>query len=463
MKRVALHNLGCKVNSYEMDVMRQFLQESEYEIVDFDQKADVYIINTCTVTNIADRKSRQMIHQAKKRNPDAVVVAVGCYVQTAEGSAKDDPCIDLAIGNNRKKDLVKILEAYLKERDGSGNPSKPPQRIHVIDISCETDYEEMQLTRTGEHTRAYIKIQDGCNQFCSYCAIPRARGRVRSRKPEHVLTEVRNLAQSGYKEVVITGIHLSSYGLDFHGESYNSIYQADETSGGSLRTNADELISLLGQIQQIDGITRIRLGSLEPRIITETFATELAALDKICPHFHLSLQSGSDTVLQRMNRKYRTADFMKSVEILRKYFDRPAITTDVITGFPGETEEEFAQTAEFLRKVQFFEMHIFPYSRRRGTAAASMAGQLTEQQKKDRSAILLQMEKEFSLAYRRMYAAAEMEVLFEQAVTLDGETYQVGHTRNYIKAAKKTEKSLCGQEILCRMNGLLDSETLLVC
>lgn len=462
MKRVALHNLGCKVNSYEMDVMRQFLQESGYEIVDFNQKADIYIINTCTVTNIADRKSRQMIHQAKKRNPGAVVVAVGCYVQTAEDSAKEDPCIDLAIGNNRKKDLVKILEAYLEERDGSGDPSKPLRRSCVIDISRETDYEEMQLTRTGEHTRAYIKIQDGCNQFCSYCAIPLARGRVRSRKPEHVLTEIRNLAQSGYKEVVITGIHLSSYGLDFHGESYNSIYQADATAGQSLRANADELISLLGQIQQIDGITRIRLGSLEPRIITETFAAELAALDKLCPHFHLSLQSGCDTVLQRMNRKYRTADFMKSVEILRKSFDRPAITTDVITGFPGETEEEFAQTADFLRKVQFFEMHIFPYSRRRGTAAASMAGQLTEQQKKDRSAILLQMEKELSLAYRRMYAAAEMEVLFEQAVTLDGETYQVGHTRNYIKAAKKTEKSLCGQEILCRMNGLLDHETLLV-
>ena len=453
MKRVALHNLGCKVNSYEMDVMQQFLQDSGYEIVDFSQTADIYIINTCTVTNIADRKSRQMLHRAKKQNPDAIVVAVGCYVQTASEKKEADPCIDLAIGNNRKKDLVKIIGEFLEKRAKSDAPPQTPDYTSVIDISRETDYEEMRLERTGEHTRAYIKVQDGCNQFCSYCVIPFARGRVRSRKAENVLTEIQGLAEAGYKEVVITGIHLSSYGLDFQGESYNQKY---ETKG-----EAEALLKLLQKIQRTAGITRIRLGSLEPRIITEEFAKELAALDKICPHFHLSLQSGCDSVLQRMNRQYKTADFLESVNVLREVFDHPAITTDVITGFPGETEEEFAQTVAFLKQVNFFEMHVFPYSRREGTAAASMPGQLTEKQKKERSAVLLEMDAKASFAYRTNYVGAEMEVLFEQAVTLHDTVYQTGYTRNYIKVAKRGEENLSGQEIMCRITGFLNQETLL--
>lgn len=497
MKSVALHNLGCKVNSYEMDVMQQFLQENGYEIVNFNQKADIYIINTCTVTNIADRKSRQMLHRAKKQNPNAIVVAVGCYVQTGEEEVMLDPCIDLAVGNNRKKDLVQIVEAYIQKReqilsnegmaDSPANEntpafSKTPSQLKtlhhtsVIDINQETEYEEMKLAHTAEHTRAYIKIQDGCNQFCSYCIIPYARGRVRSRKPENVLAEIEGLAKSGYKEVVITGIHLSSYGLDFYGENYNQVYKPNQNQTVKQKTNgfqtthiqttdfstgADELIKLLQKIQKIDGITRIRLGSLEPRIITQEFADALSSLDKICPHFHLSLQSGCDSVLARMNRQYRTSDFMKSVEILRTAFDRPAITTDVITGFPGETEEEFAATVSFLKQVNFFEMHVFPYSKREGTVAATMPGQLTEKQKKDRSNVLLKMDEEASHAYRRQFVGCEPEVLFEQAVTIDGEVYQAGHTRNYIKVVTKTETPLSGLEVMCKITDFADSETLL--
>lgn len=462
MKSVALHNLGCKVNSYEMDVMQQFLQNSGYEIVDFSQKADIYIINTCTVTNIADRKSRQMIHRAKRMNPDAIVVAVGCYVQTGGEKVETDPCIDLAIGNNRKKDLVQIVEEFLRKRETADSAIKTLHHTSVIDINQETAYEEMQLIRTAEHTRAYIKIQDGCNQFCSYCVIPFARGRVRSRKPENVLNEIQGLAKAGYKEVVITGIHLSSYGLDFHGETYNQVYRTDQrTPDDAFRTGADELLRLLQKVQQIDGITRIRLGSLEPRIITEEFARGLKSLSKLCPHFHLSLQSGCDSVLARMNRQYTTADFMKSVEILRNAFETPAITTDVITGFPGETEAEFAATVDFLKQVQFFEMHVFPYSKREGTVAAGMPGQLTEKEKKDRSSVLLQMDAEASLAYRNLFVGSQLEVLFEQAVSIDGETYQAGHSRNYIRVVKKTEESLAGQELVCSITGFVDSETLL--
>ena len=444
MKSVALHNLGCKVNSYELDVMQQFLQKEGYEIVDFYQKADIYIINTCTVTNIADRKSRQMIHRAKKQNPDAIVVAVGCYVQTAAQQIENDPYIDLAIGNNRKKEIVAIVEEFLKEREAAG---KTLGGRTIPDIAQEKEYEEMQLTHTAEHTRAYIKIQDGCNQFCSYCVIPYARGRVRSRRPEHVLEEIAALVKAGYKEVVLTGIHLSSYGLDFRGETYN-------TNGAG-----DDLLELIEQIQEVDGITRIRLGSLEPRIVTEEFARRLSAMSKICPHFHLSLQSGSDAVLKRMNRRYTCEEFARGVDILRKYFDNPAITTDVITGFPGETKEEFAQTEAFLEKIKFFEMHVFPYSRREGTAAASMPGQLTEKEKKERSGVLLEMDKQHSHAYRKQHLGKQMEVLFEQKQEIGGEIYQVGHTRNYIKVAVKEKKDLTNQEVVCSLSQMLDGET----
>lgn len=427
MKSVALHNLGCKVNSYEMDVMQQMLQEKGYKIVPFDEFADIYIINTCTVTNIADRKSRQMLHRAKKQNPNGIVVATGCYVQTGEEAVCLDEAIDLAIGNNRKKDLVSILEQFLKEREQTLAVQKKTQEMEstarrktlnnttIIDINHTNEYERMFLTETAEHTRAYIKIQDGCNQFCTYCIIPYARGRVRSRSEEDVLKEIKDMAKRGYKEVVLTGIHLSSYGVDFQKEPL--------------------LLPLVKKIHEVEGIERIRLGSLEPRIVTEEFARELAALKKICPHFHLSLQSGCDATLKRMNRRYDTKEFEEKVQILRKAFKNPAITTDVITGFPGETEEEFSETKAFLEKIRFFEMHIFPYSKRQGTKAAVMEHQIPEAIKKERSRVLLEMEKCQSEAYRKEYVGQELSVLFEEQKEIEGKAYMIGHTKEYVKVA----------------------------
>ena len=417
MKSVALHNLGCKVNAYEMDVMQQMLQEKGYQIVPFDKKADIYIVNTCTVTNIADRKSRQMLHRAKKLNPDAVVVAVGCYVQNGTEAVETYASIDLAIGNNRKKDLVQILEDYLENRK---------QEDTVIDIASTDEYEEMQLKETAEHTRAYIKIQDGCNQFCTYCAIPLARGRVRSRKPEHVIEEVRGLAKAGYHEIVLTGIHLSSYGLDFLG-----IRSADYRDA----CEKGYLLELIEALADIPGIERIRLGSLEPRIITKEFVTRLSACQKLCPHFHLSLQSGCDATLKRMNRHYDTAQFEEGVRLLREAFDRVAVTTDVIVGFPGETEEEFAQTVEFLDRIGFYEMHVFKYSKRAGTPAAAMKQQVPDQVKAKRSDILLQMDEAKSRAYRENYLGEEVEILLEEKKEIGGICYTVGHTKDYVLAA----------------------------
>lgn len=456
MKSVALHNLGCKVNSYEMEVMQQKLQERGYKIVSFDSEADIYIINTCTVTNIADRKSRQMLHRAKHQNPDAVVVAVGCYVQTDEKQVEKDPCIDLAIGNNRKKDVVEILEAFLKEREVHTGDFYGSE---VIDINHTDEYEEMKLEQTDGHTRAYIKIQDGCNQFCSYCIIPFARGRVRSRREEDVLEEVRGLAQKGYKEVVITGIHLSSYGMDFihrekeveqegaetpeHAGQNRNVAEAqkaaDYLSGGKdLRQIAFErayLLSLIEKVAMTEGIERIRLGSLEPRIITEAFAKRLAAIPKICPHFHLSLQSGCDETLKRMNRHYTAGEYYERVKILRQAFDDPAITTDVIVGFPQESEEEFEATKAFLEKVHFFEMHIFKYSRRKGTVADRLPGQLTDAVKSRRSAQLLALEAEQSRLYRAGYIGKEEEILVEEKKEINGASYWIGHTKTYVKGA----------------------------
>ena len=436
MKSVALHNLGCKVNGYEMDVMQQMLQEKGYKIVPFDEAADIYIVNTCTVTNIADRKSRQMLHRAKKQNPNAVVVAVGCYVQTGTENVEKDEAVDLAIGNNRKKDLVEILEAYLKERKESGTVT-----VDKIDIA-RVPYEEMTLRRTAEHTRAYIKIQDGCNQFCSYCIIPYARGRVRSRREEDILEEVKGMAQAGYREIVLTGIHIGSYGVD-RGES--------------------ELLPLLEKLSDAEGIERIRLGSLEPGIVTEDFARRISALSKVCPHFHLSLQSGSDTVLRRMNRRYDTAAYYGAVELLRKYYADPAVTTDVIVGFPGETQEEFRQTEEFLRRVGFYEMHIFKYSRRKGTRAAEMEGQLTEAQKAARSECLIALEREMSRAYREAFVGKIQEVLFEETMEKDGILYWVGHTPNYIKVAKAAAKqeNLRNRIVMCRLGDFLEEDIML--
>lgn len=406
-RTAALHNLGCKVNAYETEAMQQMLEEAGYEIVDFSQPADVYVINTCSVTNMADRKSRQMIHRARKQNPDAAVVAAGCYVQTAGEEIKQDLSIDLLIGNNKKTELLPMLEQFFAEHTHT---------VDVIDINDGvSDYEEMHLTRTGEHTRAFLKVQDGCNQFCSYCIIPYARGRVRSRDPQSVYEETRTLAENGYHEIVLTGIHLSSYGV---GESFG-------------------LLELIRMVHEIPGIGRIRLGSLEPRIITEEFVARLRALPKVCPHFHLSLQSGCDATLQRMNRKYTTAEYAHSCELLRRAYGHPAITTDVIVGFPGETEEEFAQTEQFLQQIRFYEMHVFQYSKRHGTRAERMPDQVSEPIKKERSARLLALEAAQSKEYRDYYIGKQQTVLFEEAVEIDGARYMVGFTPEYVRVAKK--------------------------
>lgn len=436
MKSVALHNLGCKVNGYEMDVMQQMLQEKGYNIVPFDEAADIYIVNTCTVTNIADRKSRQMLHRAKKNNPHAIVVAVGCYVQTGADAVKKDDAIDLAIGNNCKKDIVSVLEEYLRQQESEAV-------THIIDINHTDEYEEMKLTKTAEHTRAYIKIQDGCNQFCSYCIIPYARGRVRSRSEEDILSEVQGIVEAGYQEVVLTGIHISSYGID---------------------RGASELLQLLSKLHDIDGLRRIRLGSLEPRIITEEFVEKLSGMYKICPHFHLSLQSGCDAVLARMNRRYTTGEYFRTTQILRKYYSDPAITTDVIVGFPGESEEEFRVTQEFVSKVQFYEMHIFKYSRRQGTVAANMENQLTEAQKARRSALLMEAEKQMSRDYRKKFIGRGAEVLFEEKKEIDGEIYWVGHTPQYVKAAKSSDgtEDLCNRIVRGTIAGFLDEDIMLL-
>ncbi len=425
MKNAALHSLGCKVNSYETEVMQQKLEENGYRIVPFDSKADVYIVNTCTVTNIADRKSRQMLHRAKQLNPRAVVVAVGCYVQTGREDLEKDGSVDLCIGNNRKGEIADILERYFRQHP-DGSPDKTLGDTTVPDIGRVTEYEALRLKRTAEHTRVYIKIQDGCNQFCSYCAIPYARGRVRSRREEDILAEVKALTESGYKEIVLTGIHISSYGIDFDRKAYNG---------------ESRLIGLVEKIHEVPGLERIRLSSLEPRVVTESAAGRLAALTKLCPHFHLSLQSGCDATLKRMNRHYTAGEYYAGVEYLRSAFDRPAITTDVIVGFPGETEEEFEQTREFLEKVCFYEMHVFKFSGRRGTAAAGMPGQVPEQTKRRRSDELLAMEKRQSRKFRQAYIDREAEVLLEDTAETGGELWRIGHTKDYVRVAVKAAEA----------------------
>ncbi len=432
MKKAALHNLGCKVNAYETEAMQHLLEEAGYEIVPFTQKADVYVINTCSVTNMADRKSRQMLHKAKKNNPDSIVVAAGCYVQTSEKEVLNDLSVDIVIGNDRKHDLVRLLEEYSLD---SVNDT-------VDDINDgKHDFEELFIDQTKEHTRAFIKVQDGCNQFCSYCIIPYARGRVRSRRFENVIAEVERLAANGFKEVVLTGIHLSSYGVDF-----------EEATG---------LLELIQAVNAVKGIERIRLGSLEPKIVTEHFASELSKLDKICPHFHLSLQSGCDATLKRMNRKYTTKEYEKGCELLRKYFVHPAITTDVIVGFPGETEEEFEQTKAYLEHIHFYEMHIFKYSKRKGTRAAVMPEQIDEQIKAARSEKLIALGHDMSKEFRKFYIGKNEEVLFEEKAVIGDKEYFVGYTKEYVKVAKKTDENLENQIVSGRISGMLTDEILL--
>lgn len=381
---------------------------------------------------MADRKSRQMLHKAKKNNPDSIVVAAGCYVQTSEKEVLNDLSVDIVIGNDRKHDLVRLLEEYSLD---SVNDT-------VDDINDgKHDFEELFIDQTKEHTRAFIKVQDGCNQFCSYCIIPYARGRVRSRRFENVIAEVERLAANGFKEVVLTGIHLSSYGVDF-----------EEATG---------LLELIQAVNAVKGIERIRLGSLEPKIVTEHFASELSKLDKICPHFHLSLQSGCDATLKRMNRKYTTKEYERGCELLRKYFVHPAITTDVIVGFPGETEEEFEQTKAYLEHIHFYEMHIFKYSKRKGTRAAVMPDQIDEQIKAARSEKLIALGHDMSKEFRKFYIGKNEEALFEEKAVIGDKEYFVGYTKEYVKVAKKTDENLENQIVSGRISGMLTDEILL--
>lgn len=429
--KVALHNLGCKVNAYEIEAMQQLLEEAGYEIVPFEPGADIYVINTCTVTNIADRKSRQMLHKAKKMNPEAIVVATGCYVQTGGEKLEKDEAIDLVLGNNQKINIVEALAEYAENKPGHGS--------HVIKINQTKEYEELSIDRTAEHVRAYIKVQDGCNQFCTYCIIPYARGRVRSRNIESVLKEVRALAEKGYKEVVLTGIHLSSYGVDFPEEK------------------KETLLSLIRAVHEIEGIRRIRLGSLEPGIVTREFAEGIAALPKVCPHFHLSLQSGCDETLERMNRRYRSGEYRERCELLREVYGNPALTTDVIVGFPQESEEEFRKTYDFVDSIRFYETHIFKYSRRQGTKAAAMDGQLTEAEKSFRSEKMIELHHRHAGDYEKSMLGKNLEVLIEEEYTKDGRTWYLGHSREYIKTAvPKSEAYGVNDIVIVKAEGFLE-------
>ena len=429
--KVALHNLGCKVNAYEIEAMQQLLEEAGYEIVPFEPGADIYVINTCTVTNIADRKSRQMLHKAKKMNPEAIVVATGCYVQTGGEKLEKDEAIDLVLGNNQKINIVEALAEYAENKPGHGS--------HVIKINQTKEYEELSIDHTAEHVRAYIKVQDGCNQFCTYCIIPYARGHVRSRNIESVLKEVRALAEKGYKEVVLTGIHLSSYGVDFPEEK------------------KETLLSLIRAVHEIEGIRRIRLGSLEPGIVTREFAEGIAALPKVCPHFHLSLQSGCDETLERMNRRYRSGEYRERCELLREVYGNPALTTDVIVGFPQESEEEFRKSYDFVDSIRFYETHIFKYSRRQGTKAAAMDGQLTEAEKSFRSEKMIELHHRHAGDYEKSMLGKNLEVLIEEEYTKDGRTWYLGHSREYIKTAvPKSEAYGVNDIVIVKAEGFLE-------
>ncbi len=435
MKTVAFHNLGCKVNSYETDIMQQKFVENGYEVVAFGQKADVYVINTCTVTNMADRKSRQMLHKAKAMNPDAIVIATGCYVQTDTENVELDSSVDIAIGNNRKSEVIALLNDYL---------GKNRKISDVIDINHTSEYESMMLSETADRTRAYIKIQDGCNQFCSYCLIPYARGRVRSRDMEEILKEIETLAKNGYKEFVLTGIHVSSYGI---------------TNPADLSGN--RVAELIEQIAKIPEVKRIRLSSLEPRIVTKEFVTRISAIKKLCPHFHLSLQSGCDDTLKRMNRHYTADRYFEGVRLLREYFDDPAITTDVIVGFPGETEEEFEKSFSFAKQIGFYEMHIFKYSKRKGTVAEKLPNQVKDCDKDSRSEKMIALADGLSVEYRSRHIGKTAEVLFEERRVIDKKEYRIGHTPEYIKVAKETKDNLDNEIVTVTLKGFLSDELML--
>lgn len=418
-KTVAPLTLGCKVNQYETDGMIELLKEAGMTAVSFEEKADVYLINTCSVTNMADKKSRQMIHRAKKLNPDAVVIAAGCYVQAAKDKLMEDDRISIIIGNNKKKDIVQILEDYLE----AGVTDEG-----MLDIAAEKEYEPLTINSTLEHTRAYVKIQDGCNQFCSYCIIPYVRGRIRSRDITSITEEVERLAQTGVKEIVLTGIHISSYGKD--------------------KENEVGLADVIDAISKIESIERIRLGSLEPSIITDAFIDRIANNKKVCPHFHLSLQSGCNTVLKRMNRKYTCEEYFEKCEMLRKAFDRPALTTDVIVGFPGETDAEFQETVGYLTKLNLYEMHIFKFSPRQGTVAAGMKDQIAPEIKNQRSDVLLALSEKNKQAYEASFRGENLEVLVEEKVRRNGKDGYRGHTERYMDIFVEEEymHRICGRQ-----------------
>lgn len=434
-RKVAFHTLGCKVNSYETESMRQELEEKGYEIVDFAPGADIYIINTCTVTNIADRKSRQMLHRAKKMNPDAVVIAAGCYVQAAEKELLKDDAIDIVVGTNRKSEIYSIIEEHF------AGEQRNHKRSYMMDLSESCRYDDMEMTTVAEHTRAFIKIQDGCNQFCTYCIIPYTRGRIRSRSLESLKAEVEKLAENGYQEVVLTGIHLSSYGRDFPGNI--------------------TLLDAINAVSGVDKIKRVRLGSLEQGIITEDFVKALAQNEKFCPHFHLSLQSGCGTVLKRMNRHYTPEQYLEKCSLIRKYFDKPAFTTDVIVGFPGETEEEFQETEIFLQKVAFADMHVFKYSMRKGTIAAGMENQVADTIKAERSDRLIRLNESLGEKYRCQFLGSNQPVLMEEEAVIDGKRFFVGHTREYIKAAVPVKEDLTNKIVEVNFKKMLNKEILL--
>ncbi len=418
MRKAALHNLGCKVNSYETEAMTQLLKKAGYEIVSFQDQADVYIINTCSVTNMADRKSRQMLHKAKKQNPNAVVVATGCYVQTATEKVAQDLSIDLVVGNNRKKDIVEILNEYYAEKEAG----EQVKEEYVIDINHTDEYEDLEISTVTEHTRAHLKIQDGCNNFCSYCIIPYARGRIRSRTMESIKAELERLSASGFKEIVLTGINLSCY---------------DD--------NGKKLIDVIEMADNVNGIERIRLGSLDPEVVTEDFVERLGKVKKICPHFHFSLQSGCDKTLKAMNRHYTSDEYYEKCQLIRKYIDNPAFTTDVIVGFPGETEEDYISSREFVKKVKFAELHVFKYSKRDGTVAAKMPNQIDEKIKTLRSEDLIKTGEELTKEFRQAKIGQDTTVLFEEKILLDNKEYWVGHTVDYIKIAVPEKENLEGQ------------------
>jgi threonylcarbamoyladenosine tRNA methylthiotransferase MtaB len=444
-KSVAFLTLGCKVNSYETEAMEQLFIDAGYQITDFGGKADIYVVNTCTVTNIADRKSRQMLHKAKKSNPDSVVVAVGCYVQAAKEALEVDEAIDLLVGNNQKTQIVQLVENFFEDKDC---------RESIIDIDHDSIYEELSIGSISEKTRAYIKIQDGCNQFCSYCIIPYTRGRIRSRKQEDILSEVLRLVEKGYKEVVLTGIHLSSYGLDM--EDNTKVYDSSIES-----SNTTPLLAIINEISSIEGIERIRLGSLEPRIITEEFVKTLSTNEKFCPHFHLSLQSGCDATLKRMNRKYDSKIFFEKCELLREHFNKPALTTDIIVGFPGETKEEFTTTQQYLEKVAFSKTHIFKYSKRKGTRAADMIDQIDDQTKSKRSEILIKLDNENNFKYKDSFLGKKDSILIEEEVTIEGKKYMVGHSKRYVKIAVISDTNLVNQIVSVNVISHLNDEILL--